>query len=82
MALLPTTKTLTIAFQREPSSDQAGETVIASVVGLTNAQGGTLYIGIDDDGIVAGVRSPKWSDPEKIAAFLMRHTVPPVVVRG
>lgn len=39
-------------------------------------------IGMDDDGTASGVRSPKWLDPDKVAAFLIEHTVPPVMLRA
>lgn len=82
MTSIPTSETLTIEFKSDPPAGLPDKTVVESVVGMTNAQGGTLYIGIDDDGKVSGVRSPKWSDPEKVVAFLTGHTVPPVTVRA
>ena len=82
MASLPTRETLTIELKSDPPSGLSDKTVVESVVGMTNAHGGTLYIGIDDNGKVTGVRSPKWSDPEKTAAYLTGQTVPPVVVRA
>lgn len=55
MASLPTRETLTIEFKSDPPSGLSDKTVVESVVGMTNAQGGTLYIGIDDNGKVTGV---------------------------
>ena len=75
-------ETLTIDFKRDPPSDLSDIAGIESGVGMTNAEGGTLYIGIDDKGNVIGFRSPKWSDPEKAAAFIAENTVPPFVVRA
>lgn len=59
MTSIPTSETLTIEFKSDPPAGLPDKTVVESVVGMTNAQGGTLYIGIDDDGKVSGVRSPK-----------------------
>lgn len=82
MTSIPARETLTVEFKSDPPAGLSDKTVVESVVGMTNAQGGVLYIGVDDDGRVGGVRTPKWSDPEKVAAFLTGHTVPPVVVRA
>ena len=82
MPSFPSRETLTIEFKSDPPSGLSDKAVIESVVGMTNAEGGTLYIGIDDRGIVSGVRSPKWSDPEKSTAFIAGNTVPPVIVRA
>lgn len=82
MPSIPTRETLTVGFQSEPSAGTSAHLVVESVVGMTNAQGGTLFIGIDDDGMASGVRSPKWSDPDMVAAFLIGHTVPPVMLRA
>lgn len=77
MTLIPARETLTVEFKSDPPAGLSDKTVVESVVGMTNAQGGVLYIGVDDDGGAGGVRSPKWSDPEKVTAFLAGQTVPP-----
>lgn len=82
MAVFPSCETLTVEFKSDPPAGLSDKAVVEAVVGLTNAQGGTLYIGIDDKGTVGGVRSSKWSDPEKVTAFIAGNTVPPVIVRS
>lgn len=82
MTSIPARETLTVEFKSDPPAGLSDKTVVESVVGMTNAQGGVLYIGVDDDGGAGGVRSPKWSDPEKVTVFLAGQTVPPVVVRA
>ncbi len=54
--------------------------MVDTVVGMTNAEGGWLFIGIDDDGKISGVRSQRWHDPMLAAAYIASHTVPPVSV--
>ena len=54
------------------------KSVVDAVVGLANAQGGVLYIGIDDNGTISGLRSEKWRNPKKAAAFISNYTVPPL----
>ena len=54
--------------------------MVETVVGLANAEGGTLYVGINDDGIVSGVRTTRWRDPDLAAAYIASHTIPPVAV--
>ena len=55
--------------------------MVETVVGLANAEGGTLYVGINDDGIVSGVRTPRWRDPDLAAAYIASHTIPPVAAQ-
>ena len=43
MTSIPTSETLTIEFKSDPPAGLPDKTVVESVVGMTNAQGGTLY---------------------------------------
>lgn len=77
----PKKETLQIEFKSDPAGGLSDKTVVDAVVGLSNAQGGMLYIGIDDNGTISGVRSEKWRDPEKASAFISGYTVPPLLVQ-
>lgn len=76
----PSRESLTIEFKSDPKSGLPDKVVVETVVGLANAEGGTLYVGINDDGIVSGVRTPRWRDPDLAAAYIASHTIPPVAV--
>ena len=76
----PSKESLTVEFKSDPKSALPDRVVVETVVGLANAEGGTLYVGINDDGIVSGVRTPRWRDPDLAAAYIASHTIPPVAV--
>lgn len=76
----PKKETLQIEFKSDPVGGLSDKSVADAVVGLANAQGGVLYIGIDDNGTISGLRSGKWRNPKKAAAFISNYTVPPLLV--
>ena len=76
----PKKETLQIEFKSDPVGRLSDKSVADAVVGLANAQGGVLYIGIDDNGTISGLRSEKWRNPKKAAAFISNYTVPPLLV--
>jgi ATP-dependent DNA helicase RecG len=45
---------------------------------ITN--GGELYLGVEDSGVITGLHSDH-KDPAQLAAFVANRTVPPVTVR-
>ena len=79
MLTFPTKETMTIEFKSDrkclPES-----TLIDAVVGMANAEGGLLYLGIEDNGMVTGLH-PNHKDPIRMAATIADNTVPPVSVR-
>jgi len=72
-------KTLTGEFKsdRGPLSDHE---LINIVVCLANAEGGWLFIGVEDDGTVTGLHPGRQSHPEALAALVRNRTVPPLIV--
>ena len=76
----PKKETLQIEFKSDPVGGLSDKSVADAVVGLANAQGGVLYIGIDDNGTISGLRPEKWRNPKKAAAFISNYTVPPLLV--
>lgn len=76
----PKKETLQIELKSDPVGGLSDKSVADAVVGLANAQGGVLYIGIDDNGTISGLRSEKWRNPKKAAAFISNYTVPPLLV--
>lgn len=53
--------------------------IIDVVIAFANTDGGTLYIGVEDNGEITGVH-PNHKDTTKLAAFIANKTVPPVTV--
>lgn len=76
----PKKETLQIEFKSDSVGGLSDKAVVDAVVGLANAQGGVLYIGIDDNGTISGLRSEKWRNPKKAAAFISNYTVPPLLL--
>lgn len=70
---VPTRETLTVAFLRNFNEEASGDAVIETAVGMTNAEGGTLYIGVDENGVACGVKADERNGPEKIASFIASH---------
>ena len=79
MLALPAKETMTIEFKSDrkclPES-----TLIDAIVGMANAEGGLLYLGIEDNGTITGLH-PNHKDPIRMAAVIADNTVPPVSVR-
>ena len=74
------------SLEREFKSDrrQISDTEIyEEVVALANTQGGTLLVGVEDDGAVTGAkpRHGKTTDPVKLQAAIFNNTVPNVNTR-
>ena len=80
-ALIAQGETLTV----ELKSDQGplpDVDLIETVVCLANGQGGTLLIGVEDDGRVTGLHPRHRTHPSALAAFVANRTVPPVSVEA
>lgn len=76
-------ETLTVEFkgeEREPFNDRA---IYENVVCLANGEGGTLLIGVEDDGRVTGARPRhgESTDPAKLQAAIFNNTEPRINTR-
>lgn len=56
------------------------EDIIEAVVAFANTKGGTLYLGVEDDGEITGLHS-KHKDCTQLAAFIANKTIPTISVR-
>ena len=68
-------------FHLEFKSDQrklADRELIDTAVCLANAQGGTLLIGVEDDGRITGLHPDHRANPLLLASFIASRTVPPL----
>lgn len=71
--MLPDRESLTVEFKSEQRRPQSDDEIVDNVVALANTQGGTLYLGIEDNGIVTGV-SEQHSNINGLAAFIFNKT--------
>ena len=55
MQSLPKRETLTIEFKSDREKGYSDDKLVDEIVGMTNAEGGILYLGIEDDGSVTGL---------------------------
>lgn len=80
MRTIPTAETLDIEFKSDTKS-YPDRDLIDEIVGMTNTIGGTLYLGVEDDGTITGVNK-KHRDAIGVAALIANNTVPPIAVRA
>ena len=80
MKILPQKESMTVEFKSDlkllPDSELVDE-----VVGLANTKGGTIYLGIEDDGKVTGAHK-KHCDPNGVIALISNRTTPSVSVQA
>ena len=71
-------ETLKVEFKSQVNDDR----LVEAIVCLANSEGGTLLIGIDDDGSIIGAnpRHDTVTDPARLAAMIVNRTAPSVVV--
>lgn len=74
-------ESMTVEFKSDqgPLSDTD---LVETAVCLANGQGGTLLIGVEDDGRVTGLHPRHRTHPSALAAFVANRTVPPVAVEA
>lgn len=78
---LPTEETLRVEFKSETSRPQSDSEIVENIVALANTEGGTLYLGIEDDGTVTGA-APHHTNIEGLSAFIFNRTVPQLAIRA
>ena len=77
---LPDKESLKVEFKSDRDKLPDNELVLA-VVCLANTQGGTVYVGIEDNGMVTGLHRARRGNVEGLAALIANRTVPPLSVR-
>lgn len=77
---VPSEESLTVEFKsdRDILSDDA---LVEAVVCLANAEGGRVFVGIEDDGRVTGLHPTRPARIEGLAALVANRTSPPLAVR-
>jgi ATP-dependent DNA helicase RecG len=77
---IPRHETLTVEFKsdRDVLNDDA---IVEALICLANAQGGTLYLGIENDGTVTGLHSTRPANVDGLAALVANRTSPSLQVQ-
>ncbi len=78
--MLPSEESLTVEFKSELARPQSDDEIVENIVALANTQGGTLYLGVEDDGTPTGV-AKQHGNVNGLAAFVFNKTVPQQTVR-
>lgn len=80
MRTIPNKETLTIEFKSDIKKLSDND-LIDAIVGMTNTDGGELFLGVEDDGKISGVHK-NHLDEIGVAALVANMTVPSVAVRA
>lgn len=80
MRMIPKKETLTIEFKSDIDCLDEKE-LVSEIVGMTNTEGGVLYLGVEDNGDITGVHK-KHRDPNEAMALIANKTVPSLSVRA
>lgn len=80
MRMIPKRETLTIEFKSDIGCLDEKE-LVSEIVGMTNTEGGVLYLGVEDNGNITGVHK-KHKDPNGAMALIANKTVPSLSVRA
>ncbi len=77
---IPDKESLTVEFKSDPAGYSDKE-LVESVVCMANAEGGVIYLGVENDGTVTGLCS-KHRDMSGLEALILNRTKPPVAVHS
>ncbi|MBL8112686.1 MAG: putative DNA binding domain-containing protein [Acidobacteria bacterium] len=77
---IPERESLHVEFKSDAKRLPDSELVLAAVC-LANTEGGVIYLGVEDDGTITGLR-PDHQDTTGIAVLIANKTVPPLSVRS
>lgn len=80
MRTIPEKETLTVEFKSDIDYLNDND-LVSEIVGMTNTEGGDLYLGVEDNGKITGVHR-KHRDPIGAMALIANKTVPSVSVRA
>jgi ATP-dependent DNA helicase RecG len=77
-------ETIGVEFKEDKDHQLDSESLILAVVGMANAEGGLIIIGVQDRGSITGVglktRNLNHGDPIKLEGYLRNQTTPPLSV--
>ena len=76
---IPPKETMEVEFKSDVKKLSDSD-LIDAVVAFANTSGGTLYLGVEDNGIATGIHESH-KDYTQLAAFIANRTVPPIAVQ-
>jgi ATP-dependent DNA helicase RecG len=78
--MIPEKESYTVEFKsdRKRLSD---DELVEAVVCLANSEGGEIYLGVENDGIVSGLHHTH-QNISGLTAVIANKTIPPLTVRG
>lgn len=79
MREIPTKESLTVEFKSDLKRYPDAE-LVEEIVGMANTEGGTLFLGVEDDGTPTGLHK-EHKDAIRAAALVANRTVPSLSVR-
>ncbi len=79
--IIPLRETLEVEFKSDggPLND---DDLIEALICLANAQGGTLYLGVENDGVITGLHTSRPADISGLAALVANRTAPSLQVHA
>ena len=77
--MVPYEETLSIEFKSDIKK-YGDNDLSEDVVAFANTEGGDLYLGVEDDGMITGVH-PEHANPVTLGAYIANNTVPPISTR-
>lgn len=75
----PATESLTVEFKSD-SERLSDDEIVECAVCLANTEGGTVWLGVEDDGRVTGLHASRPARIDGLAALVANRTVPPLTV--
>ena len=75
---LPPAESLKVEFKSDHLKKLGDDDLIEAAVCLANAEGGQIYVGVEDDGTVTGLHASRPADIGTLGAFIANRTVPPL----
>jgi ATP-dependent DNA helicase RecG len=80
MRTIPLKEEITIEFKSDLKKLSDND-LIDAIIGMTNTEGGTLYLGVEDNGNITGVHKAH-ADEIGVVALVANKTVPSVAIRA
>lgn len=80
MRMIPDRETLTIEFKSDLKKLR-DQDLVDAIIGMTNTEGGILFLGVEDDGQITGVHV-EHEDEIGAMALIANRTIPSVAVRA
>lgn len=80
MRNIPKKESLTVEFKSD-SKKYKDTDLVEAIVGIANTDGGTLYLGVEDNGDITGVHK-EHEDAIGVMALIANKTVPSIAVRA